>query len=124
MDKLEWFWGELSSFGANWNGFGAKQEAFGAKQEASGANQNGSGQARMILASQRDSGKPECFWANYEASDGPGPRAPGPDPQFDLGLGPGPLAIAGNLHKKNDTFLGPGTPLKRTAPKFHTKRRA
>ena len=39
--------------------FGAKQEAFGAKQEASGANQNGSGQARMILASQNDSGKPE-----------------------------------------------------------------
>ena len=35
------------------------------------AIQNDSGQARMIL------GKPECFWANYEASDGPGPRASG-----------------------------------------------
>ena len=41
----------------------------------------------------------------HEASDGPGPRATGPDPLFDVGPGPGPLAIAGNLHKKMTLFF-------------------
>ena len=38
------------------------------------ANQYGSGQARMILASQNDSGKPECFWCITRPVMDPGPR--------------------------------------------------
>jgi len=119
---------ETLLFWAKQEAFGAKPEWFWGKPEWFWASQNDSGkpewfwQARMILASQNDSGQARMFlgklWGQWWT------RAPGPWPGSLVwrGPGPGPRAIAGNLHQKATLlFLGPGTLLKRIAPKFCAK---
>ncbi len=74
------------AFEAMQEAFGAMQKAFGAQQEAFGAKQEAFGKTRMVLV-------------YHEASDGPGPRAPGARrPTY------GPLWDPWHL---NICFLGP-----------------